>query len=76
MADDLELELAHYLDGRQSSRISFPGGSFEACEFVACSPDEVMDLLKLYPQPIRAQSAGAGVEYLPVPRQRGARAGG
>lgn len=34
-------------------------------------PDDVLDLMKLYPQPVRQQSGG-GVEYLPVPRQRGA----
>jgi ClpP class serine protease len=33
-------------------------------------PDEVLDLMKLYPQPVRQQ--GGGVEYLPVPRQRDA----
>jgi ClpP class serine protease len=32
-------------------------------------PDEVLELMKLYPQPVRSQS-GSGVEYLPVPRQR------
>jgi ClpP class serine protease len=32
-------------------------------------PDEVLELMKLYPQPVRTQSAG-GVEYLPVPRQK------
>ena len=32
-------------------------------------PEEVLELMRLYPQPIRTQSAG-GVEYLPVPRQR------
>ena len=32
-------------------------------------PNEVLELMKLYPQPIRTQSAG-GVEYLPVPRQK------
>jgi len=31
-------------------------------------PDDVLQLLQLYPQPIRMQSGG-GVEYLPVPRQ-------
>jgi ClpP class serine protease len=31
-------------------------------------PDGVLDLMKLYLQPVRAQSGG-GVEYLPVPRQ-------
>jgi ClpP class serine protease len=31
-------------------------------------PDEVLELMSLYPQPVRAQ--GGGVEYLPVPRQR------
>jgi ClpP class serine protease len=34
-------------------------------------PNDVLDLMKLYPQPVRQQSAG-GVEYLPVPRQRDA----
>jgi ClpP class serine protease len=34
-------------------------------------PDDVLDLMKLYPQPTRQQSGG-GVEYLPVPRQRDA----
>jgi hypothetical protein len=29
----------------------------------------VLDLMKLYPQPVR-QTSGGGVEYLPVPRQR------
>jgi ClpP class serine protease len=32
-------------------------------------PNDVLELMKLYPQPMRQQSAG-GVEYLPVPRQR------
>jgi ClpP class serine protease len=31
-------------------------------------PDDVLELMALYPQPVRAQ--GGGVEYLPVPRQR------
>jgi hypothetical protein len=31
-------------------------------------PDEVLQLLKLYPQPVRTQSSG-GVEYLPVERR-------
>jgi hypothetical protein len=31
-------------------------------------PDDVMHLLKLYPQPVRMQSGG-GVEYLPVERR-------
>jgi ClpP class serine protease len=32
-------------------------------------PNDVLDLMKLYRQPVGQQSAG-GVEYLPVPRQR------
>jgi ClpP class serine protease len=32
-------------------------------------PNDVLDLMKLYPQPVRQQSGG-GVEYRPVPRQR------
>jgi ClpP class serine protease len=32
-------------------------------------PDDVFELMKLYPQPVRTQSGG-GVEYLPIPRQR------
>ena len=31
-------------------------------------PDDVLELMKLYPQPVRGQ--GGGVEYLPIPRQR------
>jgi Serine dehydrogenase proteinase len=31
-------------------------------------PDEVLELMSLHPQPVRAQ--GGGVEYLPGPRQR------
>jgi ClpP class serine protease len=31
-------------------------------------PDEVMELMTLYPQPVRSQVGG--VEYLPVPRQK------
>jgi ClpP class serine protease len=31
-------------------------------------PDEVLELMSLYPQPTRTQ--GGGVEYLPVPRQK------
>jgi ClpP class serine protease len=31
-------------------------------------PDDVLQLLKLYPQPVRMQSSG-GVEYLPVQRR-------
>jgi ClpP class serine protease len=33
-------------------------------------PNDVLDLMKLYPQPVRAQSGGGGVEYLPTPRQK------
>jgi ClpP class serine protease len=33
--------------------------------------NDVLDLMKLYPQPLRQQTGG-GVEYLPVPRQRDA----
>jgi ClpP class serine protease len=32
-------------------------------------PNDVLDLMKLYPQPVRDQSGGGGVEYLPIPRQ-------
>jgi ClpP class serine protease len=32
-------------------------------------PNEVLELMTLYPQPVRSQAAG-GVEYLPTPRQR------
>ena len=32
-------------------------------------PTDVLELMTLYPQPVRQQTAG-GVEYLPVPRQR------
>ena len=32
-------------------------------------PNEVLELMNLYPQPVRTQSAG-GVEYLPTPRQK------
>lgn len=31
-------------------------------------PNDIIDLMRLYPQPVRQQ--GGGVEYLPVPRQR------
>ncbi|MBL7962022.1 hypothetical protein JNL27_17450, partial [bacterium] len=34
-------------------------------------PDEILELMTLYPQPVRRQ--GGGVEYLPEPRQREAR---
>jgi ClpP class serine protease len=33
-------------------------------------PNEVLELMKLYPQPVRTQSSSGGVEYLPVPRHR------
>jgi ClpP class serine protease len=33
-------------------------------------PNDVLELMKLYPQPVRAQSGGGGVEYLPIPRQK------
>jgi ClpP class serine protease len=33
-------------------------------------PDEVLELMTLYPQPTRVQGGGGGVEYLPIPRQR------
>jgi ClpP class serine protease len=33
-------------------------------------PDQVLELMQLYPQPTRAQSGAGGVEYLPVPRQK------
>ena len=36
-------------------------------------PDAVLELMKLYPQPVRTQGGG-GVEYLPVPRQKEANA--
>jgi ClpP class serine protease len=32
-------------------------------------PNEVLELMSLYPQPVRTQSGG-GVEYLPTPRQK------
>jgi ClpP class serine protease len=32
-------------------------------------PKGILELMQLYPQPVRSQG-GAGVEYLPVPRQR------
>jgi len=32
-------------------------------------PNDVFQLLKLYPQPVRMQSGGGGVEYLPVERR-------
>jgi ClpP class serine protease len=32
-------------------------------------PDDVLELMKLYPQSVRMQSGG-GVEYLPIPRQK------
>lgn len=31
-------------------------------------PDEVLELMTLYPQPVKRQ--GGGVEYLPIPRER------
>ena len=34
-------------------------------------PKEILELMTLYPQPVRRQ--GGGVEYLPEPRQREAR---
>jgi ClpP class serine protease len=34
-------------------------------------PNDVMELMTLYPQPVRMQ--GGGVEYLPVPRNKGER---
>ncbi len=34
-------------------------------------PDEVLELMTLYPQPVRRQ--GGGVEYLPIPRERAMR---
>ena len=37
--------------------------------WLAGLPKEVLELMNLYPQPVRTQSAG-GVEYLPVPRQK------
>jgi Serine dehydrogenase proteinase len=37
-------------------------------------PDVVLELMKLYPQPVRTQSGG-GVEYLPIPRQKEPRRG-
>lgn len=33
-------------------------------------PNEILELMQLYPQPLRSQSGASGVEYLPVPRQR------
>jgi hypothetical protein len=32
-------------------------------------PNSVLELMTLYPHPVRQQ--GGGVEYLPVPRQKG-----
>jgi Serine dehydrogenase proteinase len=31
-------------------------------------PNHVLEMMALYPQPVRTQ--GGGVEYLPVPRQK------
>src|SRR5712671_3664751 len=33
-------------------------------------PDDVLELMTLYPQPMRMQSGSGGVEYLPVPRKK------
>jgi hypothetical protein len=33
-------------------------------------PKGILELMQLYPQPMRAQGGAGGVEYLPVPRQR------
>ncbi|HEY3658477.1 MAG TPA: ATP-dependent Clp protease proteolytic subunit [Steroidobacteraceae bacterium] len=33
-------------------------------------PNDVLDLMKLYPQPVRSLSGSGGVEYLPIPRQK------
>ena len=33
-------------------------------------PDDVLELMTLYPQPTRMQSGSGGVEYLPEPRQK------
>jgi ClpP class serine protease len=33
-------------------------------------PNEVLELMKLYAQPVRTQGGSGGVEYLPVPRQK------
>jgi hypothetical protein len=33
-------------------------------------PNEVLELMKLYPQPVQTQGGGNGVEYLPVPRHK------
>jgi ClpP class serine protease len=33
-------------------------------------PNDVLDLMKLYPQPVRSQSGSSGVEYLPLPRHK------
>ena len=32
-------------------------------------PNDILELMRLYPQPVRAQGGG-GVEYLPIPRQK------
>jgi ClpP class serine protease len=32
-------------------------------------PDDVLEMMKLYPQPVHTQGGG-GVEYLPIPRQK------
>jgi ClpP class serine protease len=32
-------------------------------------PDDLLELMRLYPQPVRSQGGG-GVEYLPIPRQK------
>ena len=37
-------------------------------------PNEVLELMTLYPQPVRTQGGG-GVEYLPIPRQKSRRSG-
>lgn len=33
-------------------------------------PKGILELMQLYPQPVRSQGGTGGVEYLPVPRQR------
>jgi ClpP class serine protease len=73
IADDKATELAAKLSTGTWTHdypIFFPTAKELGLPVSADMPKEVLELMQLYPQPVRAQSGGGGVEYLPVPRQK------
>jgi hypothetical protein len=62
-------QTARLANQRPASQKFFRLGSNPRTRVSTEIPNEVLELMTLYPQPVRSQAAG-GVEYLPTPRQR------